>query len=98
MTFTVKTADLKRIAAVFHTTSSDVDHIRNTLASQAAGPKSESVIGDTGAAHDYSSSLDQWGQGLGQLVLSLETMSRKITAAAVYYEQTESGNTVTSGE
>ena len=96
MTFSVNTADLEGISAAFSSAGSDVTHLRAVLVSGAGAPESASVIGSGTAASEYARVLQEWTHNLDQLASSLETMSRKVSAAASVYGQTETNNTVQS--
>lgn len=94
MTYSVNTADLDAVDAVFSSASTDVAQLRAALASGAGGPEASSVIGSAQAAGEYSRAFQEWTSNLDQLASSLDTMSRKVSAAAAAYAQTETANTV----
>jgi WXG100 family type VII secretion target len=94
MNLSVETDDLRSISATFGRASTEVGQLRTMLASQAAGPESQDVVGSTAAAAQYTQTLQEWTRALDRLATALETMTRKMSTTADHYESTEQANTV----
>jgi uncharacterized protein YukE len=95
VTFKVDTDDLASISKAFTDAAEDV----RTLTGKLTGPPDLSSERDWGAAEaatSYVETRDFWVTSLGQLVTSLDCISRKLSLASAHYSQTEQAATVTS--
>jgi uncharacterized protein YukE len=92
--FRVDTDDLRSLAQVFASASTDASGIASAFRSGAGGLTGGDALGEQQLVVQYRQAFDQWAHNLDQIATSVERLSRALAGARTLYEVADKHATV----